>query len=166
MSTLKIITYPNPILRKKARDIKEISSKQRGILENMAETMYENDAVGLAAEQVDLDTKLIVIDARDEQGIIKLINPVIREKESVEYMDEACLSLPSLVVSVPRAKKIKVEARNERGEHLFLEAGGFLARVLQHEIDHLYGKMIIDYLNPAQKSIAEFKYYMKKFFKK
>ena len=166
MPSFEIMTYPNPILRKKAKDVQNISSDQREILDRMSETMYQNEAVGLAAEQINLDTKLIVVDARDKRGLMKLINPVIKNKEDIEYMEEGCLSLPGMSVLVPRAKKITIEAKNERGENITIDAEGFLARVLQHEIDHLNGKVIMDYLNPLKKSFLLFKYHLKRFIKK
>ncbi|MCK5305970.1 MAG: peptide deformylase [Candidatus Omnitrophica bacterium] len=168
MSVYKIVTYPAPILRIKARIVQSISASQRVFLINMAETMYDNKvAVGLAAEQVSLDEKLVVIDVCDKNGLIKLINPRIKEKKGETIlMEEGCMSMPGISVVVPRAEKVKVEAKDERGRAIILEADGFLARVIQHEIDHLNGKLIIDYLSPAKKLLVESKYRVKKTFNK
>jgi peptide deformylase len=157
MSVYKIVKYPAAILREQAKTVKEISSKQRELLDNMAETMYDDEVtVGLAAQQVNLGDKLTVIDARDENGLIKLVNPVIKYKsEDMITMPEGCMSFPGITVDVPRSSKVIVEAKNERGQLITLEAEGFLARVIQHEMDHLEGKLIIDYLNPAKKAIKE-----------
>lgn len=166
MSTFKIITYPNPVLRKKAEVIEHLSGKQREILDKMVQTMHENEAVGVAAQQVDVDIRLAVINAGSSYGLLKLVNPVIVEKEGREYMEEGCLSLPGITVNVPRAKKIKVKAKNERGEEITFEVDGFISRIFQHEIDHLDGKVIIDYLCPIKKLFVLFKFYLKRLFKK
>jgi len=159
-----IIKYPAAILRKKAKTVHDISNYQRELLDNMVETMYNDEVtVGLAAQQVNLDIRLIVIDARDKAGLMKLINPVIKHKEG-EFvsMEEGCMSLPGVTVPVFRSPKVIVEAKNERGQPMNIEAEGFLARVLQHEIDHLNGKLIIDYLNPARKILFSINYKLKR----
>ncbi len=163
MAVYDIVKYPAVILRKKAKTVKDISSYQREFLDNMVETMYNDEVtVGLAAQQVNLDTKLIVIDARDEKGLIKLINPVIKHREGrLVVMEEGCMSLPGVTVNVIRSPKVVIEAKNERGQPINIEAEGFLARVLQHEIDHLNGKLIIDYLNPAKKALLAISYRLK-----
>ena len=166
MSIFKIITYPNPILRKKAEVIEHLSGKQREILDKMVQTMYENKAVGIAAQQVDMDIRLAVIDAGNSYGLLKLVNPIIVEKKGREYMEEACLSLPGITVNVPRAKKIKVKAKNERGEDITFEVDGFIARIFQHEIDHLDGKVIIDYLYPIKKLFVLLRFHLKRLFKR
>jgi peptide deformylase len=164
MAVYKIVKYPAVILRKKAKTVKDISAPQRELLDNMVETMYSDEVtVGLAAQQVNLDIKLIVIDARDKVGLIKLINPVIKSKEGeLVSMEEGCMSLPGITVPVLRSPKVVVEAKNERGQSVNIEAEGFLARVLQHEIDHLKGKLIIDYLHPAKKALFNINYRLKK----
>lgn len=166
MDTFEIVKYPKSILRKKGKEVDHISAEQREILDRMAKTMYENEAVGVAAQQVDMDSKLAVVDARDNHGLLKLVNPVILKKEGTEIMEESCLSLPGITVKVPRAKKIKVKAKDERGEDITFEVEDLLARIFQHEIDHLNGKVIIDYLNPAKKMFVCLKLYIKSLFKK
>jgi peptide deformylase len=144
------ITYlPSPILRKKTAKILNISDEDRSILDEMAKTMYLKGGVGLAACQVGIDKQLAVVDIGD--GLIKLINPVIVKKEGCETMEEGCLSVPEATVKVKRAKKITVDYLNEKGEALSMTADGLLARVIQHELDHLSGKLIVDYLSPIKK---------------
>jgi peptide deformylase len=164
MAIYEIVKYPAAILRQKAKLVEDISGYQRELLENMTETMYSDEvAVGLAAQQVNLDTKLVVIDARDKRGLIKLINPIITYKSQEQVnLEEGCMSLPGITVPVMRSENVVVEAKNERGQGVKIEAEGFLARVLQHEIDHLNGKLIIDYLSPAKKALLNLKYKLKK----
>jgi peptide deformylase len=162
MLDYEIVKYPNPALRKKAKEVKHVSSEQREVLDQMARAMYENEAVGLAAEQVNKDIRLAVIDARDSHGLLKLVNPEIVRTQGAEVMEEGCLSLPGVTVEVRRAEKIKVRAKNERGEEIIFELEGLIARVFQHEIDHLNGKVIIDYLNPIKRAFILVKYFLKK----
>ena len=164
MAIYDIVKYPAAILRKKAKAVKDISGYQRDLLDSMVETMYNDEVtVGLAAQQVNLDIRLIVIDARDKVGLIKLINPVIKRVEGeLVSMDEGCMSLPGITVSVFRSPKVVVEAKNERGQLIEIETEGFLARVLQHEIDHLNGKLIIDYLSLVKKALFSINYKLKR----
>jgi peptide deformylase len=166
MKGYKIVKFPNSVLRKKAKPVEYISSEQRKILDKMAKTMYEQEAVGVAAQQVGLTTKLAVVDARDRYGLIKLVNPTIIEKEGTQIATEGCLSLPGIAVDVPRAEKIKVKAKDERGQDVTFDLEGLVARVFQHEIDHLNGKVIIDYFNPLKKMYVLFKLHLANLFKK
>ena len=146
---MDVICMPDPILRKKAQDVKKIGDDERKILADMAETMYLKGGVGLAAVQVGIGKNMVVIDIGE--GLIKFINPVIIKKEGSESQEEGCLSVPETCVNIKRAKKILVNYLNEKGEPLSIAAEGLLARVLQHEIDHLMGKLIIDYMSPLKK---------------
>ncbi len=146
---MKIVRLPDLTLRKKSAVIKKISDDEKKILAGMAETMYLEGGVGLAAVQVGINKQLVVIDIGD--GLIKLINPVIIKKEGCEMQEEGCLSVPETIVKVKRAKKVVVDYLNEEGEAARLTAEGLLARVLQHEIDHLLGRLIIDYMSPLKK---------------
>jgi len=146
---MKIVCLPEVILRKKSAAINKISDEERKMLADMAKTMYLEGGVGLAAVQVGINKQLVVIDIGD--GLIKLINPVIVKKEGCETEEEGCLSVPETAVKVKRAKKVVVDYLNEEGEALRLSAEGLLARVIQHEIDHLMGKLIVDYLSPIKK---------------
>jgi peptide deformylase len=146
---MEIVHLPNPCLRKKSGKVFKVSDEDRRILDEMAKTMYLKGGVGLAACQVGIDKQLAVVDIG--VGLIKLLNPVIVKKEGRETQEEGCLSVPEAIVKVKRAKKISVEYLNEKGEALSMIADGLLARVIQHELDHLSGKLIIDYLSPIKK---------------
>jgi len=141
---LKLRFYPEAILRRKTQPVKKFDEELHRILKEMAQIMYTNKGVGLAANQVGLDLSLLVADAGDK--LYKLVNPKIILKQGKEIMEEGCLSIPGICVKVKRAKKIKVQAQDEYGKPLIIETEGLLSRILQHEIDHLKGKLIIDYL--------------------
>lgn len=149
MANLKIRTFPDFFLRKKAEKIVKVSQAEKQILNDMVETMYLNNGVGLAAIQVGIDKQLAVVDVGG--GIIKMVNPVIVKKEGREAEQEGCLSVPELVVKIKRAKKIVVSFLNENGEVEQLRSEGLLARAIQHEIDHLAGTLIVDYINPIKR---------------
>ena len=146
---MEIVRIGHPALRKKTCKVLKVTDQERGMLEEMAKTMYLEGGVGLAACQVGINKQLAVIDIGD--GLIKLINPTIVKKEGCETLEEGCLSVPETAVKVKRAKKVTVECLNDKGEVITIEAKGLLARVLQHEIDHLLGKLIVDYLSPIKK---------------
>ncbi|RQD77814.1 MAG: peptide deformylase [Candidatus Syntrophonatronum acetioxidans] len=131
------------ILKEKASLVKEITPNIIGILEDMAETMYCEEGIGLAANQIGIPKRLVVIDIQDG-NLLELINPEIMEQEGKEVGIEGCLSFPGILGEVPRATRVVVEALNREGKKIKLEANGLLARVLQHEIDHLEGKLLVD----------------------
>jgi len=153
MTSLKIKTFPDNILRKKAKKISKLSNADREDLSQMAEVMYLNGGVGLAAVQVGIDKQLVVIDVG--QGLVKMANPTIIKKAGCEACEEGCLSVPGVNVIIKRAKTVTVNYLNDTGEVVRLDAEGLLARAIQHEIDHLCGVLIIDYLNPLRKLIAK-----------
>lgn len=140
---MEIHFYPNPILRVKCRPLEEVSPVTQKTLRDMAGIMYQAGGVGLAAPQVGIAEQIIVVDVGD--GLISLVNPKIVKKQGKSIIEEGCLSLPDVTVDVKRAKIVSVEGLNERGEKLTIEAEGLKAHVLQHEIDHLRGVLIIDY---------------------
>ena len=146
---MKIRKFPDPILRKRAQNVACVTSAEKKILTGMAEVMYLKGGVGLAAVQVGIDKQLAVIDIGD--GLIKLINPVVIKKEGSMEEEEGCLSVPGLQVKIKRAKNVIVNFLDEDGRAIQLKATGLFARAVQHEIDHLSGKLIIDYLNPIKK---------------
>jgi peptide deformylase len=115
----------------------------------MAETMYLNSGVGLAANQVGIEKQLAVIDVGN--GLVKLINPIVVKSEGAEVQEEGCLSVPGVVVKVKRAKRVIIDYLNETGEACRLSAEGLFARAIQHELDHLSGRLIVDYMNPLTK---------------
>ena len=142
---LNIVRYGEPILRKKCKPVAQISDAERKLFADMAETMYQMRGVGLAALQVGVDKQLAVFD--DGKGLIKLANPKILRRKGRDTFEEGCLSVPDITVKVKRAAAVTVSGLNERGEMVTLDAQGLLARVIQHECDHLQGKLIIDYLS-------------------
>lgn len=155
MAELKVVKFPSAILRKKAQKVGKITAADRLMLDDMANTMYLSQGVGLAAVQVGIDKQLAVVDTG--RGLIKMINPAIVKKEGVEAQEEGCLSCPGECVKVKRAKKITVSYLNENGEVSELKADGLLARAIQHEIDHLGGTLIIDHLSPIKKLLSKVK---------
>lgn len=142
--TFIISTYPAAILRKKTRFISNISEEIRGIIKKMSATMKNNKGIGLAAPQVGLDIQLAVVDTGE--GLIKLINPIILKREGIDVMEEGCLSIPQTIVTVKRAKKITVQYSNDKKERVTKTYEGMTAKAIQHEMDHLNGVLIIDYL--------------------
>ena len=150
---LKIRKLPDPVLRRKAAKVVKVDDSDRDALFLMAKAMYLNQGVGLAALQVGIDRQLAVIDVGD--GLIKLINPVITRREGSETQEEGCLSVPGEYVRVKRSKKVTVNFLKEGGEAVQLKADGLLARAIQHEIDHLSGCLIVEYLNPVKKMLVK-----------
>lgn len=146
---MEILCYPNQLLRRKSRDVNTIGDEERKILSDMAELMYVKGGVGLASTQVGIDKSMIVLDIGS--GLMKFVNPVIIKRSGSETQEEGCLSVPDKCVNVKRAKSIVVEYLDENAEAHKLSAEGLLARVIQHEADHLSGKLIIDYLSPLKK---------------
>ena len=146
---MEIKRFPDPLLRRRGEVVLSIGNDERRVLADMAETMYLKGGVGLAAVQVGIQRNMVVIDIGD--GLRKMVNPVISKKEGSETQEEGCLSVPEKCVNVKRSKKIAVDYLNEDGQAVRLSAEGLLARVIQHEIDHLFGKLIVDYLNPLKK---------------
>ncbi len=148
MSSLNIKTYGDPCLRRKNEDIKQVTPEVVKLVNDMLETMYAYKGVGLAAPQVGVNKNLVVVDVGDVSGkheLVVLINPVLLSKEGIEIMEEGCLSCPRVSVKVKRAKKTVVQAINQKGEKIIREDSGFLARAIQHEMDHLKGKLIVDF---------------------
>ena len=142
---LKIIVNKNPILRKTSEKLEKITKQDKKVFNQMLDLMYAKKGIGLAAVQVGILKRFITIDIG--QGPMVLVNPVIIKKKGEKVpMDEGCLSLPNISVKVFRSSRIVLKAVNILGKDVQFEASDLLARVLQHEIDHLDGKMIIDYL--------------------
>ncbi|MGP1930634.1 MAG: peptide deformylase [Arsenophonus sp. ET-YP4-MAG3] len=148
MSVLNILYYPDKRLRKIAKLVKKIDAKIQHIINDMFDTMYEEEGIGLAATQVNIHQRIIVIDiseSRNEKLI--LINPVILKTYGKIEIEEGCLSIPKQRAFVPRAKWIKIKALDINGKIFKLEIDNLLAICIQHEIDHLNGKLFIDYLS-------------------
>lgn len=144
MSLLEIKKAGDPVLKQHCESVEKIDKKLKLILDNMAETMYHNDGVGLAAPQVGLPIRMVVIDCQDDHGLIELINPVITFREGTMTGSEGCLSVPGIYGDVERSAKVKVEFLNRRGKLQHITATGLLARCIQHELDHLDGQLFID----------------------
>lgn len=142
MSVLNIIKAGDKILKQKAEPVGKIDRKIKQLLDDMAQTMYKADGVGLAAPQVGISLRIVVIDAGD--GLIELINPIIIEKKGLETASEGCLSVPGIWGDVERASEVTVEALNREGKKIRMTGTGLLGRAFQHEIDHLEGILFID----------------------
>lgn len=140
--TILNVDTDNETLRKKSRDVETIDDRIITLLEDMAETMYDANGVGLAAPQVGVLKKVVVIDIGE--GLIELINPVIIYKKGEQIDAEGCLSVPGRSATVSRPEKVIVRAKNRKGEEIEITGTGLLARALCHEIDHLSGKLYID----------------------
>jgi peptide deformylase len=141
-----IVKHPDPILREKTISVKKINNNILKLLDDMADTMYDAEGVGLAAPQVGISKRVTVIDVGDDHGLIELINPEIISKTGEQFGPEGCLSFPGLMGDVRRAQKCKVRALNRHGEVFEIEGEDLLARALQHEIDHLNGVLFTDFV--------------------
>lgn len=144
MALLEILKAGNPVLKKKSVPVERVDKNLKKLLDDMAETMYAHDGVGLAAPQVGRNICVVVIDCQDDHGLLELINPVITFKEGEAVDTEGCLSVPEIYGEVSRAAKVKVQFTNRRGKLQTLTATGLLARCIQHELDHLEGQLFID----------------------
>jgi peptide deformylase len=161
---LRIRIYGDSSLRKKSRLVKKVTAVQRDILSEMARLMYADSGIGLAGPQVGINEFMIVADIGT--GLYKLINPKIVKKQGSQALEEGCLSLPGVCIKVKRAKKVIVQGLDDDGKPITIEAQDLLACVLQHEIDHLKGKLIIDYASffdklKFSKKLSELKKRMK-----
>ncbi|MBU0689085.1 MAG: peptide deformylase [Gammaproteobacteria bacterium] len=148
MALLPIIKYPDPRLHKVAKPVAAVTENTRKLIRDMSETMYAAPGIGLAATQIDVHEQIVVIDVSEtHDDLIVFINPVLLELEGTEESEEGCLSVPGIYETVTRANRIKVQAQNESGEIFQLEADGLLAVCIQHEIDHLHGKVFVEHLS-------------------
>ena len=148
MAKLQILTFPDPRLRKQARPVREVDERIRKLADDMLETMYDAPGIGLAATQVGVDLQVIVVDVSEERNQpLVLINPEVVAAEGEEESEEGCLSVPGFFEKVKRAERVKVKALDRDGQPLELELDGLLAVCVQHEIDHLKGKLFVDYLS-------------------
>lgn len=148
MAILKILQYPDARLHTVARKVDQVDDAVRQLVRDMAETMYAAQGVGLAATQVDVHRQVIVVDISESKDQLQVfINPEVLEGSGEEESEEGCLSVPGIYEKVCRAEKITINALNEDGQPLNLAADGFLAVCLQHEIDHLHGKVFVEHLS-------------------
>lgn len=148
MAILEILVYPDERLRTVAKPVESVNDDTRMLVKDMIETMYDANGIGLAATQVDVHLQIIVMDLSDERDQPRvIINPVIVEQDGEQVYDEGCLSVPEYYAPVKRAERIKITALDEQGEIYELDADGLLAVCIQHEMDHLAGKVFVDYLS-------------------
>lgn len=153
MAILDILNYPDPRLHTVAKPVKEVNSAIKRLIEDMAETMYAAPGIGLAATQVNQHIQLIVIDTSEtKDDLLVLINPEITEKSGSQDYEEGCLSVPGVYESVTRAENITVQALDKNGKKFTLKADGLLSVCIQHEMDHLLGKVFVDYLSPLKRN--------------
>jgi len=156
MAVMEIRTYGDPILRKNAETVTEFNDELRQIFNDMLETMYVKNGIGLAANQVGLDKRILVCDSgtREKPEVYKLANPEITEssKEKTVF-EEGCLSFPGLTEKITRPAAITVKAKDENGKDITIKATGLKATVLQHEIDHINGRVFIDRMTPVKKML-------------
>ncbi len=151
MAILEILHYPDPRLRNRASPVQAVDDDIRQLGEDMLETMYAAPGIGLAATQVNIHKRLLVADvSENRESPLCLINPEILSSEGSEEMDEGCLSVPGIYETVQRAERISFRALNLDGEIFEMQVDGLLAVCIQHEIDHLDGKLFVDYLSPLK----------------
>ena len=151
MAILDILHYPDKRLRKVAKPVGNVDDSIKKLVDDMFETMYTAPGIGLAATQVNVHQQVIVIDISDEKNQpLCLINPEIIAEEGTESCDEGCLSVPDVYETVERSEKVTVKALDQNGDEYTLEAEELLAVCIQHEIDHLKGKLFVDYLSPLK----------------
>ncbi len=154
MALLNILFYPDPRLHTVARPVQAVDARIRTLIADMRETMYEADGIGLAATQVDVHERLIVIDVSGERNApLVLINPEITwASDEKQLNDEGCLSVPGIYDGVQRSSSIRVDALDGEGQRRSIEAEGLLAVCIQHEMDHLLGKVFVEYLSPLKRN--------------
>ncbi|QSV46559.1 peptide deformylase [Geobacter benzoatilyticus] len=157
----KILAYPDPVLKKKALPVAIINDATRELVRDMAETMYDAQGVGLAAPQIGVSQRIIVIDVSqkdDRPELIVCINPMFIHTEGESYEEEGCLSVPKYAANIHRHAKVVVKALDLNGEEVTYNAEGLLAIAFQHEIDHLDGILFVDHLSPLKKEMFKKKY--------
>lgn len=155
MAILTILEFPDERLRKKATPVEVVDQSIQRLLDDMLETMYAAPGIGLAANQVNIAKRIIVIDVSEEKNApLCFINPEWVEKSGVISVDEGCLSVPGVFEKVPRAEKIRVRALDRNGKEFEIVAENMMAVCIQHEMDHLNGKLFVDYLSPLKRQMA------------
>jgi len=153
MALLPILRYPDPRLHTRAAPVLKVDDSIRKLVADMAETMYEAPGIGLAATQVDVHQRVVVIDvSEDKSALLALINPEIISRSGEQVCEEGCLSVPGIYDKVTRAEQVRVRALNQKGETFELDADGLLAVCIQHELDHLDGKVFVEYLSKLKQT--------------
>jgi peptide deformylase len=154
MALLSILTYPDPRLHTVARPVQAVDARIRGLVADMLETMYDANGIGLAATQVDVHERVVVIDVSEERNQpLVLVNPeIVWASEDRQVGDEGCLSVPGIYDGVERSSAIRVRALDAEGQAREISAEGILAVCIQHEMDHLMGKVFVEYLSPLKRN--------------
>jgi peptide deformylase len=153
MAILNILQYPDPRLYTVAKPVEKVDAKIQKLIDDMAETMYDAPGIGLAATQINVHQQIIVIDISETKNALQVfINPKISTKLGTQDYDEGCLSVPGVYETVTRAETIVVEALDRNGKPYTIEADGLLAVCIQHEMDHLLGKVFVQYLSPLKQN--------------
>lgn len=153
MALLEILRYPDKRLRTKAKTVSKVTQKHQTLIDDMLETMYNAPGIGLAATQVNVHEQILVIDITEEKNqALVLINPYLIEKSGIEILEEGCLSVPETYAPIERAKSIRVRALDKEGQSFEMQAEDLLAVCIQHEIDHLKGKLFVDYLSKLKQN--------------
>ena len=157
MALLPILTAPDPRLKKKSVAVASVDDATRQLMDDMLETMYDAPGIGLAAPQVGVPLRLFVIDlsvGHDPKGLITLLNPEFVEREGMQIEEEGCLSLPGHNATVVRPQRALIKGTDLSGNERRIEGDGLLARAFQHEMDHLDGKLFVDYLSPLKREMV------------
>jgi len=153
MAILDILNYPDARLYKVAKPVSKVDEKIQRLIDDMAETMYEAPGIGLAATQVDVHLQIIVIDISEAKNKLQVfINPKVKAKAGTQEYEEGCLSVPGVYENVTRAESVVIEALDSKGKPFTLAAEGLMAVCIQHEMDHLLGKVFVQYLSPLKQN--------------
>lgn len=153
MARLQILEFPDPRLRTRARPVEQVDAGVRKLIDDMFETMYAAPGIGLAATQVNVHQRVLVIDVSEAHDRpLALVNPEVVARDGIEETEEGCLSVPGIYETVKRAEQIKVRALDREGKQIEFDAEGLLAVCIQHEIDHLDGKLFVDYLSDLKRT--------------
>ncbi len=161
MAVLEIKKYPDDILKKKASEITDINGNIQKLIDDMIETMYKSNGIGLAAPQVGVSKRLIIVDIsprEENNSLIVIINPQIVSTEGEVLSEEGCLSLPGFITRLKRNEKVFVKGFDRKGKEIQIETDGLLSRAIQHEIDHLEGILLIDRISPLKRELFRKKY--------
>ena len=155
MTLLNILEFPDPRLRTQAQTVTQFDAALKKLSEDMLETMYAAPGIGLAASQVDRHIQMLVLDVSEEKNApMTIVNPRIVERSGSQTCQEGCLSVPGIFADVERADRIRVAAQDVTGKAIEIEADGLLAVCIQHEMDHLLGKLFVDYLSPLKRDMV------------
>ena len=151
MALRDVLTFPDPILRETSEEVEKVSGDIKSLIDDMTETMYAFRGIGLAAIQIGIPKRVIVVDVGE--GLVVVVNPTIFKEEGEAQMEEGCLCLPGVLVDVKRSERVTVKGLDEKGQEVTIEAEGLFARALQHEIEHLDGILIVDKVSRMKREL-------------